>query len=264
LEALVAGKSSIWIAVWVFPFLLIASVSPIDAQPDSARLNATSINAENRPKNFVLSEDTPISIGHGIAELSTNTEPVDILSYGVHFRIPRYYIETILHNSRERIVDFVLLTLFPEFDGVRSGAEPGRLTEENKIWRWATSPNLVRIATIGGELGNKQLGDHDARVLAAEEHEADHPWQYGLLKASKSVAAQNQDVYFQRPTATYSGFVLTCDRKDTGWRGCRVNIRVSDDLILRYQFHPALIPHWQEINQKMSALLRSFVVKKGQ
>jgi len=215
-----------------------------------------------RPANFVLSEETPISIGHGIiGNLSTSAEPVDILSYGVHFRIPRNYIETILHNARDRTVDFKLVTLFPDFAGVQNGAEPGKLTKENRIWRWPYSPSLVKIYTDGGELGKKYNRDYFKFVFDAEANEPDHPWQYGLLKSTKSAAARNEDVYFQRPTATNDGFVLFCDRNNADVRGCRARIRVSDVLILQYQFHRELVPYWQEINQKIRYLVQSFVWK---
>jgi hypothetical protein len=217
---------------------------------------------EKRPDNFVLSEGTPVSIGHNIFfNHSISTEPVDILSYGVHFRIPRNYIETIRHSARDRVVDFVLVTLFPDFEGVQSGAESGKLTDENKIWRWKNSPNLFRILTVGGDVGKNKTADVNENVFNAEKNQPDLPWQFGLLKSSNSLAASNLDVYFQRKTDTTSGFVLFCHRNFADALGCWARIRVSDDLMVEYQFHRELVPRWKEIHERMSALIQSFVIK---
>jgi hypothetical protein len=218
---------------------------------------------EKRPDNFVLSEETPVSIGHGIwGNLSTSTEPVEVLSYGVHFRIPRNYLENILDNSKDHMVDFALVTLYPDFNGVQSGAEGGKLTEANKIWRWKFSPNLINIATVGGDLGKKRNADYNTEVFKSEEGEPDHPWQYNLLKSTKSNAAILQEVYFQHPTQNNSGTVLFCSKETDVIQECLIYIRVSDNLILRCQFHKELLPHWQEINQKVTKLVQSFIITK--
>lgn len=216
---------------------------------------------EKRPENFVLSEETPISIGHGVIGRSLSTEPVDILSSGTHFRIPRNYIEMLLHNKRDGTVNFTLVTLFPDFKGVQSGAEDGKLTEENKIWRWMLSPNLVEMITIGDALGKKSENDYNTEVFNSESGETHQPWKYGLLKSKKSLNATLQDVYFQLPTKTSKGHVIFCD-KDDELKRCQVYIRASDGLLILLRYHRELLPHWQEIDSRATQLINSFIVKE--
>jgi hypothetical protein len=216
---------------------------------------------EKESAKFVLSEETPISIGHGWTGIVADAKPVDMLSYGVHFHIPRNYIELVLQDKRDRTLDFRLVTLYPDMIGSTVTRGVGRLTEADKVWIEGSSPDLISIATVGGDIGKAKNGGYNAPVFTSEEQVPDQPWRYGLLRSTKSMAAISQDVYFQRPTASYPGFVVFCDR-DGDMPMCRVRVRVSDDLLLQYEYHKELLPHWQTIAQKITNLIQSFIVKK--
>jgi hypothetical protein len=77
----------------------------------------------------VLSEETPISIGHGIVDnLSKSSELVDVLVESeLHFRVPRNYISDIDADPHTRSVTLVMVTLFPfsrEFQPMAITAKP--------------------------------------------------------------------------------------------------------------------------------------------
>lgn len=213
---------------------------------------------EQRPDNFVLSEETPISIGHGIlGYMTTSTEPVDILSYGMHFRIPRNYIYTILDNTRDHAVDFQLQTLYPDFAGAKDEAT---IKTQIGTQNWQASMNQIVIyedAQPDYPTGINQ----NTYVFAAEANEPDHLWKYGLLKSSKPSPAHGQDIYFQRPTKKSRGIVISCDKDDN--TGCSVSVSVSSRIMITYQYHPELLSHWQEINEGVTKLIQSFIIKEN-
>jgi hypothetical protein len=70
-----------------------------------------------------------------------------------------------------------------------------------------------------------------------------------------------QNVYFKRPVGGDPGFVVYCGNEKDPIQDCLVYVRVSDDLVLRYQYHSELLPQWQEIHDKVSRLIQSFIVK---
>jgi hypothetical protein len=213
--------------------------------------------SEKRLGNFVLSEETPISIGHGVTGLSASTELVDILvEREAHFRVPRNYIQSIIANAHARSVMLVLVTLFPDFAGATVDGARGTLPENlTRLW-WDNYPNLIRILSTTKPFSVEH--DGNTIVFTAEEHEPDSPWKYGLLKSKKRSHALT-DVYFVRPGAEYSGYVVYCSTEGIG--PCNIDLRLSERLVIQYQFHKSLLPHWQEIHQKVSALIESFIVK---
>lgn len=214
--------------------------------------------SEKRSDSFVLSEDTPTSIGHGIVDnLSESTDLVDVLvERELHFRVPRNYISDIDANAHTRSVTLVLVTLFPLFAGVSADGDHGKtLTENHKPLWWNNYPNLIRMVTTTMPFSVEH--DPNTVVFNAEEHEPDVPWKYGLLKSEKRSWAL-ADVYFKRPQEDDPGYMVSCSRNGVG--PCDVSLQLSNDVILQYQFHQSLLPQWREIHQKVSALVESFII----
>jgi len=111
---------------------------------------------------------------------------VDILSYGVHFRIPRNQIDSVLLNASDHSVSFSLLALYPDLIGADVSRAEGRLTEREKVWISGSSPNLITIYTVGGEIGaNHETQFQSVRLFDKEANEPDHPWKFGLLQSLK-------------------------------------------------------------------------------
>jgi hypothetical protein len=242
-------------------FLIVAVLTAftgVSMMKSSAQPAST--HSEKGSDDFVLSEETPISTGHGFAGTSASTEPVDILSYGVHFRIPRNHIDAALHNVRDRTMDFSLLALYPDLIGADVSRGEGRVTEREKVWISGSSPNLITIYTVGGEIGGNTKHDFNRSVFDKEANEPDHPWKFGLLQSLKESSAFS-DIYFQRPDKDGPGYVVSYlhGKGTTEW--CEVEIRVSPKLLMLYRFSPSLLPHWQDIHQKVERLIQSFIVK---
>ena len=223
--------------------------------------------SERRPDDFVLSEEMPISIGHGIlGNLSASTEPVDILvERQAHFRIPRNYLYTISPDRRERSVSIQLVTLFPAFEGVTVDGDNGRtIREGDKNLSWKNMPNIVWIYST------TQIFDpeHDPNtiVFSAEENQPNTQGQYGLLKSLKK-SDIGQNVYFLRPVQNKEGYVVFCPTDSSIARvaqpDCHVYFRISPRIVIQYQFHRDLLPHWQAIHEKITSLIQSFIVQDG-
>ena len=217
---------------------------------------------EKAPDNFVLSVDTPISLPNCSSGLSNKTYPIDILSYGVHFRIPRNYIDGILSDAQKNVI-FNLLLRYPDFVGVTGKIDDTiKVTPNNAKWNWGISHDIIHGTAVGGELGKKSVSDYNSSILLAEANEPDQLAEYGLSKSTKTVMSISQDVYFKRPSKESVGFVAFCDRPQDVLHQCRSYIRVSDNLLIMYQYHRELLPHWQEMHQKITQLIQSFVVKE--
>jgi len=240
------------------PYLKLAIVSALFAC--ILFIHRSHTYSEERPQNFVLSEETPISTGHGLIGRSVSTAPIDMLSYGIHFRVPRNYIEVAIHDERDHSLYFKLFTLYPDFRGADSERTTMRLTEADKLWIWGSSPNMIYIITDGGATGRFST-EHDPNtvVFTAEANQPDHPWKYGLLE---DLARDHpiSDVYFQRPGRNTQGYMVSC-ANTRELDVCDVFMRISSELIIRYQFHRALLPHWKEIDERVSRLVQSFIIK---
>lgn len=212
-----------------------------------------------------LTEDNPVSVHEFIYHIKPDTEPVGILMKDVTFSIPRNYLESLYRWRPDSPVTFKILTFYPDFAGSRvEDVGAGRMTEQTKIWRFGLSPNLIEIVGRGRKDREEDKHNPTEIVFTAEANEPDLPWKYGLLKSTKSPAAQVLDIYFQRPSANNPGIVIFCPNRnpDDDPMGCEVYMRITPHVEMFYHFHPRLMPHWQEINQKVTHLIQSFIVKK--
>jgi hypothetical protein len=212
-----------------------------------------------------LTEDNPVSVHEFIYHIKPDTEPVGILMKDVTFSIPRNYLASLYKVRPYTPVSFTVMTFYPDFAGSKVEDEgAGRMTEQMKIWRFGLSPNLIEIVGLGHDDPEQDRNNPNEIVFKAESNGPDYPWKYGLLKSTKSPAAKVEDIYFQRPSASDPGAVIFCPNRnpDDDAVGCKVYMRITPHVEIYYHFHPQLMPHWQEINQKVTRLVQSFIVKK--
>jgi hypothetical protein len=208
----------------------------------------------------MLTEEHPSTVHTFIYYVVPDTTPVSFLIKDVVFRVPRNYLASLYKVASYTPLHFRIMTFYPDFAGSKMKDEGLKLTEENKIWQWKLSPNLIDILGLGHD--DPKQSRQNAIVFEAERDEPNHPWKYGLLRSTQSRAgrSKNEDVYFQRPTATEPGIVIFCNRLYN--TECQVHIHLTPHMELVYQYHRELLPHWQEIHQKVTSLVQSFIVKK--
>lgn len=214
-------------------------------------------------EKHALDKEHPTTVHQFIYHIKRDPAPVGILINDVTFSIPRYYLSSLYTLRPYLPVMFSILTFYPDFAGATTEDDGAAVFPQSKEWRyrkwkWLDSPNLIEIEGLAEYLPPGKT--RNGIVFEAEKNEPDHPWEYGLLKSTKSLSSRVQDVYFERPGKGDSGYVAFCGTNEL--QECDVYMPISTKVYIQYKFHRDLLPHWQEIHQKVSRLIQSFIVKK--
>jgi hypothetical protein len=92
---------------------------------------------------------SPVSVPSSFMGLfSPDTTPVEILSYGTYFRIPRNYLESILVSSDHTSVAFAADAKFPKFTGVTADLlDSDAIHAGDKVFLPGNDPSMVRMVT---------------------------------------------------------------------------------------------------------------------
>jgi hypothetical protein len=215
----------------------------------------------------VLTEEQPTSVHQFSYHIKPDTDPVSFLMKGVTFRVPRNYLAMLFkYFPFDAAVTFKIMTFYPDFAGSDTEDDGAAVFPQTKEWRyrkweWIESPNLVVIDGLA--FNDPEQQRQNRLVFEAEANEPDHRWKYGLLLSTKSPGAKiptQLSVYFVRPSQTQDGVVLFCSTNDV--LGCQVHVSITPHVWIIYKFHAALLPHWQEIHQHVTSLIKSFITKK--
>ena len=191
-------------------------------------------------------------------QYSSDTTPVEILSYGVEYRIPRNYLESILTSVHDMSTAFSAVARLPKLIGVTSDPEnKDGIFIGQKVVSPERDPGIVRM--VSSDMPFSTEHDPNTIVFEAEAGAPDEPWQFGLLR-SNSRSYAGHDVYFKRPSSEFAGFVVNCDRE---YNICTSYFRISSKAVIVFQYNPTQIIIWTYINEGVSNLIGGWIIKKG-
>jgi hypothetical protein len=210
-------------------------------------------------EQHALDEEHPTTVQQFVLHIKPSTESVGILINDVTFSIPRNYLASLYKVRPYSPVTFTAMTFYPDFAGATmeyEGLIAGKRTEQDNIWEWKFSPNLI---VIHGRPDSLPAGmTRNGNIYGVETNEPDHPWKYGLLKSYK-LSSNISDIYFTRPNSTSSGYMVSCINNEL--EICDVYIQITHNVLINYQFHRELLAHWQKIDQNVNSLIQSFIMK---
>lgn len=205
-----------------------------------------------------VTEQKPTSVYPFFGQFSSDTTPVEILSYGVEYRVPRNYLESVLINDHDMSTSFAAVVRLPKFLGVTSNPDDkDGIFIGQKIVTPEIDPGIVRM--ISSDMPFSPKHDPNTIVFEAEPGASDVPWQFGLLR-STSRSSVRDDVYFRRPSEGFSGFVAICNRHNNI---CTSYLRISSESVMTFQYNPTQLWRWKYINKGISDLINGWIVKIG-
>ena len=186
----------------------------------------------------------------------TSPEIVEFESYGVTFRMPRYYINDLFYLKQDYTFGFIFYTLYPNFIGAHTQELRDKYFDTNN---WKTSFNQIFIFWHPTPPPREER-DPNILWLADIKTKPNQKWKYDLYEFT---GIWKNAYYYKIPDKNEIIYIsCVIDDYDDNDSYCNSYYKISENLMIMYKYHKALLPEWKKIHEGVTKLVNSFVVKK--
>ena len=182
----------------------------------------------------------------------TNTEMVEFDSYDVTFKMPRNYIADLYYLIQEKTFGFVFSTYYPDFMGIQKKDNP------DDAWKAFVKLNHINIYT---DYTPSPREEHDPNIIWLKERatKPNQKWKYELYEFT---GIWKDLYYYQVPDKNEIIFISCVEGSGELEDYCSSYYKVSESLMVLYQFNKKLLPEWKKVHDGVTRLVNSFVIKK--